>query len=143
MEENRLTLRQLRMLARTLRATTINSIELQSAGWSLRMTHTPRPPQPAPAIPVASPAVTTPLCASAPGQVLLRHPLLEHDFATAGAHVARHQLLALLQVGPLYLPLRSPAAGTVISFAISHAQAVEYGSEILRIREDVPPPAAL
>ncbi len=41
------------------------------------------------------------------------------------------------QVGALYLPLRSPAAGTV-SFALSHNDTVEFDEEILCIHEDSP-----
>lgn len=138
MEENSVTLRQLRELARTLRATTLHCIELKSERWSVRMTRTPSPLVIAPATCTEPTAASTPLCAPAPGQLLLRHPLLEQNFALEGMQVAQHQLLALLKVGPLYLPLRSPVAGRVISFAVSHDDTVEYGSEILRIHGDNP-----
>ncbi|MGY5956041.1 acetyl-CoA carboxylase [Kosakonia sp. BK9b] len=136
MDDNKITLRQLRALARALRATTINCIELTGENWSLRMTSAP--PSPvlmAPVATVESPEIRTPLCAPAPGRVLLRHPLLADDFAGAGAHVTRHQLLALLQVGGLYLPLRSPAEG-MVSFALSHNDTVEFDEEILSIHKD-------
>jgi biotin carboxyl carrier protein len=136
MDENKITLRQLRALARALRATTINRLELTGENWSLRMTSAPPSPTlMAPVATVESPVLRTPLCAPAPGRVLLRHPLLADDFTGSGAHVIRHQLLALLQVGALYLPLRSPAAGTV-SFALSHNDTVEFDEEILFIHED-------
>jgi acetyl-CoA carboxylase biotin carboxyl carrier protein len=47
-----------------------------------------------------------------------------------GQHVAPNDILALVQVGPLYLPVRSPVAGTLKSLVATAGSRLEYGSEI-------------
>lgn len=52
--------------------------------------------------------------------------------------VKEYDLLALIKVGTIYLPIRSPLGGTLISLTVIQWQTVEYGREIFRIRENAP-----
>ena len=63
----------------------------------------------------AAGAETRPLsvCSPMPGRLLLSHPSHGEAFVSEGQHVAPNDILALVQVGPLYLPVRSPVAGTL------------------------------
>lgn len=73
---------------------------------------------------------------SGTGRVLLRHPLLAENFAAPGSPIKQHDLLALVKVGALYLPVRSPVAGRLVSFHVSEGDAVEFGQEIAKIQSD-------
>ena len=68
-----------------------------------------------------------------PGRVLLRHPQQDAAWIQPGQRVTQHELLALLKVGALYLPLRSPTTGVVAHIVAEQGQAVEFGSPIVLI----------
>lgn len=64
------------------------------------------------------------------GRLLLSHPSHGEAFVSEGQHVAPNDILALVQVGPLYLPVRSPVAGTLKNLVAPAGSRLEYGSEI-------------
>ncbi|ADM97943.1 acetyl-CoA carboxylase biotin carboxyl carrier protein [Dickeya dadantii] len=133
-----ITLKVLQQLARSLRATSISHVALKGETWSIRLTTVPHVALPAaPAKPSCVTAPSTSLCAPAPGRVLLRHPLLDGNFAVPGAMVNQHEMLAMLKVGTLYLPVRSTVSGRLIAFTVSDGDVVEFGQEILKIQDDV------
>jgi biotin carboxyl carrier protein len=65
-----------------------------------------------------------------PGRLLLSHPSHGEAFVSEGQRVEPDDILALVQVGPLYLPVRSPVAGTLKSLVATSGNRLEYGSEI-------------
>lgn len=132
MEKQHLPLKQIRQLATKMRAARLHEIELCSEGWSLKMrydAYTESVALPAAAEPEEEKVM--PLCAPLPGKVLLQHPGLTAAYVQPGQTVKHNELLALLKIGQLYLPLRSPADGVVKSIEVHQEQAVEYGSEIV------------
>lgn len=131
--EKTVTLEALAQLTESLRATSISHLVLKGRAWSVHLTTTPSTVLP-PA--VDEPPRFTPLCSPAPGRVLLRHPLLAEDFVVPGSPIAAQDLLAMVKVGALYLPVRSPVSGWLISLAVSEGDAVEFGQEIAKIQPD-------
>ncbi|MDP1148257.1 acetyl-CoA carboxylase biotin carboxyl carrier protein subunit, partial [Klebsiella pneumoniae] len=65
-----------------------------------------------------------------PGRLVLSHPSQGEAFVSEGQHSAPHDILALVQVGPLYWPVRSPVAGTLTTLVASAGSRLESGSEI-------------
>lgn len=144
MEKYSLALPELRQVARKMCAAGLGSIELSGKNWVVRLHYNPGPPllnaEP-PALPLvvstpASPACTS-IVAPMPGKILLQHPLNDVAYARTGQQVKRDDLLALVQVGSLYLPVTSPADGTLASIAVTQDQRVEYGSEIAQLSTTV------
>lgn len=131
--EKTVTLEALTQLTQSLRATSISHLVLKGRAWSVYITTTPSI-APLPAADVL-PRFTL-MCSPAPGRVLLRHPLLAENFAAPGSPIKQHDLLALVKVGALYLPVRSPVAGRLVSFHVSEGDAVEFGQEIAKIQSD-------
>lgn len=131
--EKTVTLEALAQLTESLRATSISHLVLKGRAWSVHLTTTPSIALP-PA--VDEPPRFTPLCSPAPGRVLLRHPLLAENFVVSGSPIAAQDLLAMVKVGALYLPVRSPVSGRLISLAVSEGDAVEFGQEIAKIQPD-------
>ena len=85
----------------------------------------------------------TPLRAPMLGKVLLSHPCQRTAYVQPGQEVKHNDLLALLKIGPLYLPLRSPANGRVVSIEVQPDQIVEFGSEIVLLETADALPVAL
>jgi len=131
--EKTVTLEALAQLTQSLRTTSISHLVLKGKTWSIHLTTTPS---------IASLSAVeeqlrfTPLSAPAPGRVLLRHPLLAENFAAPGSLIKQHDLLAVVKMGALYLPVRSPVSGRLISFLVSEGDAVEFGQEIAEIQLD-------
>ncbi|AIR68553.1 acetyl-CoA carboxylase biotin carboxyl carrier protein [Dickeya fangzhongdai] len=137
--EKTLTLKVLQQLAHSLRATSISHVALKGRTWSVHLTASPRiAPPPAAEKPSCLTPSLTPLCAPAPGRVLLRHPLLDGNFAAPGVAVNQHDLLAMVKVGALYLPVRSPVSGRLISFVVNDGDVVGFGQEIAKIQNHAP-----
>lgn len=140
MEKHSLALPELRQVARKMRAAGLGSIELSGKNWVVRLHYNSGPPlhnAKPPAQPSAVSTPTSPTCtaivAPMPGKILLQHPLNDVAYARTGQQVKRDDLLALVQVGSLYLPVTSPADGTLTSIAVTQDQRVEYGSEVAQL----------
>lgn len=143
MEKQALTLGQIRALAKKMHQAGLHKLELHSDGWSLKLRYPERTP---PLVAAAAAPVekeVLPLRAPLPGKILLSHPCQQTAYMQPGQKVKHNELLALLKVGPLYLPLRSPTGGVVTSIRVQPNQAVEYGSEIALLTPDEPLAAAL
>lgn len=140
MEKHPIALPELRQVARKMRAAGLGSIELNGKNWSVRLQYDPglllvsaaQPATPAVASLPAAPACTA-VCAPMPGKILLQHPLNGQAYAQPGQQVKQDDLLALVQVGSLYLPVNSPADGTLTAISVAQGQLVEYGSEVVVI----------
>lgn len=139
MEKHSIALPELRQVARKMRAAGLGSIELKGKNWSVRLQYDPgllasaaQPATPAVTSLPAAPACTA-VCAPMPGKILLQHPLNGQAYAQPGQQVKQDDLLALVQVGSLYLPVNSPADGTLAAISVAQGQLVEYGSEVVVI----------
>ena len=132
MEKQALTLDQIRQLAKKMRTAGLHELELRNETWSLKMRF---PEHIMPVNPLAAPVEKnlSPLRAPMPGKVLLSHPCQRVAYVQPGQQVKHNELLALLKVGPLYLPLRSPVDGRVVSVEVKPDQVVEFDSEILQL----------
>jgi acetyl-CoA carboxylase biotin carboxyl carrier protein len=77
----------------------------------------------------ASPAL---VAVAAPGVGSFRraHPLHDRPLVDDGATVAAGQPLALLQVGPLLVPVAAPAAGLIVAAAVADGTLVGYGDRL-------------
>lgn len=136
MDKTAIPLPTLRALARKMQSSGLNSLALDGKQWSLRLTFAAAPAAPAPAtLPAPEiPPITQRIGAPMPGKLLRRHPHSQQDFVAPGQHIAAGEVVALVQVGPLYVPVISPDDGTVQSFAAEHLSAVEYDEEVLTFR---------
>ncbi len=113
----------------------IRALAVEEPGFALRLEFpapcealsAPRPdPQPAQS--------SIPIKATGFGRLLAAAPLSGADFAGPGRHVEQGEIVALLQVGPLYRPVRAPAPGIVEARLVEPGALVGYGDEILRLR---------
>lgn len=132
MEKQALTLEQIRRLAKKMHAAGLHELELRNEIWSLKM-RLPEPCGPMNALAAPAEKNSFALRAPMPGKVLLAHPCQRTAYVQPGQQVRHDELLALLKVGPLYLPLRSPADGRVVSIDVQQDQAVEFGSAIVQL----------
>lgn len=140
MENPSIALPELRQVARKMRAAGLSSIELSGKNWLVRLHCHPGLP-PVSAAPSALPSVAegaaapacTAILAPMPGKILLQHPLNGVAYARQGQQVKQDDLLALVQVGSLYLPVTSPADGTLVAISVTQDQRVEYGSEVAQL----------
>ncbi|MEJ4044763.1 acetyl-CoA carboxylase biotin carboxyl carrier protein [Erwinia sp. SLM-02] len=153
------TIRELQAITRRLRRSGIDSIEIKGDGYSVRIRcgaegmpltgaafHTPssalsvpnaqRPSTRTPAI-ATYPASPQPnlveLDAPMPGRIWLQDPLTGKRIAADGRTVKAGDLLALLQAGPICLPLRAGADGQLDEYAVAQGDRVEYGQPVVRI----------
>ncbi|MBP2196190.1 acetyl-CoA carboxylase biotin carboxyl carrier protein [Pantoea cypripedii] len=137
MEKTAIPLPTLRAIARRMRRSGLSRLELGGKDWSVRLTFAPLPPAPPPA-PKPLPSSTHAVTATMPGTLLLRHPLSQQDFVQPGQQVQPEEVLALVQVGPLYLPVTSTSAGRVENVTVGGGSPVEYNQEIMIIHQDNP-----
>lgn len=73
------------------------------------------------------------LGAPMPGRIWIQDPLTGKQIAADGRTVKTGDLLALLQAGPICLPLRAGADGQLDEFAVAQGDRVEYGQPVVRI----------
>lgn len=142
MHTSQLALKDLRNVAHKMRRSGLSQIEIGGNGYRVRLRFNP----PAAALPAGeaitpSPAAastdaqTASLRASMPGTVWLWHPSNGQPFAPLGSTVTQGEVLALLKVGLIFLPLRSPVDGAVDALRVAHGESVEYDSAILTLRK--------
>ncbi|TCV09000.1 acetyl-CoA carboxylase biotin carboxyl carrier protein [Samsonia erythrinae] len=133
MEKQQIALKDVRQLAQKMHNAGLREIEWRGADWSVRLRYpgvktTAKPPQLPP--PTATETRLLPVCSPMPGRLLLSHPSQGEPFVSEGKHIEPHDILALVQVGPLYLPVRGPVAGTIARVVATAGSRLEYGSEI-------------
>ncbi|MFP1750192.1 acetyl-CoA carboxylase biotin carboxyl carrier protein [Lonsdalea quercina] len=139
MQNSPLALRELRAVAHTMRRSGLTQIEIGGGDYHVRLRFQPTGDVPA-AMSASARAdeegpQTEILRACLPGTVYLQYPGREETFVSLGASVRQGALLALLKVGLAYLPVLSPADGTVTSMPVRQGDAVEYDSVILTLRK--------
>lgn len=121
-----------RQLAQKMHNAGLRELEWRGADWSVRLRYpggkTMAEPPPLP--PPAGENRLLPVCSPMPGRLRLSHPSHGEAFVREGQRVEPDDILALVQVGPLYLPVRSPVAGTLKSLVATAGSQLEYGSEI-------------
>lgn len=136
MDKSAVSLPTLRALAHKMQTSGLSSLALDGKAWSVRLTFADRPPV-LPAIEMPAP-VTSPLTqmisAPMPGTLLRRHPHSQQDFVVPGQQVQANEVVALVQVGPLYVPVLSQTSGTVQTLTPAHLSAVQYDEEIVALR---------
>ena len=114
MEKELIAFEDVRQLAQKMHNAGLRELEWRGADWSVRLRYpsgkTMAEPPPLP--PLAAEIRPLSVCSPMPGRLLLSHPSHGEAFVSEGQHVAPNDILALVQVGPLYLPVRSPVAGT-------------------------------
>lgn len=133
MDKTAIPLPTLRALARKMQSSGLNSLALDGKHWSVRLTFAATPAAPAPAtVPAAEILpITQRIGAPMPGTLLRRHPHSQQDFVAPGQQIMAGEVVALVQVGPLYVPVISPTRGTIRSLMAEHLSTVEYDEEIL------------
>ena len=67
------------------------------------------------------------------GQLLLSHPDQPEVLIAENNHVDKGQIVALLQIGDLLLPVRSPQAGHISQVLMQHGATVGYGEAIMQL----------
>lgn len=67
------------------------------------------------------------------GRLLLTHPQQHQPFVAVGDQLSAGQLVAVLQVGDLLLPQRSPDAARVVEIRVPCGTTVGYGEAFLSL----------
>jgi len=70
------------------------------------------------------------------GYLVTSAPASGRVLAPLGSSVAKGDVLALLQIGALYRPVRAPVAGTVAAIFASAGDLVEFGSKVFEIEQE-------
>lgn len=71
----------------------------------------------------------------AAGHFLLRHPFHTKRYIDVGSYVSKDQLIAILKVGPMYLPVNSPCDGYVAKINITDGGIVGFDTELVAINQ--------
>ncbi|QPQ24234.1 MULTISPECIES: acetyl-CoA carboxylase biotin carboxyl carrier protein [Lonsdalea] len=139
MQNSPLALRELRAVAHTMRRSGLTQIEIGGSDYHVRLRFEPACDVSAAMSAGARTGEEGPqteiLRACLPGTVCLQYPGRDETFVSLGATVRQGALLALLKVGLAYLPVLSPADGTVTSMPVRQGYVVEYDSVILTLRK--------
>lgn len=88
---------------------------------------------PAPAVAASPPPNIVELGAPMPGRIWLQDPLTGKNIAADGRTVKTGDLLALVQAGPICLPLRAGADGQLDEYTVAQGDRVEYGQPVARM----------
>lgn len=88
---------------------------------------------PAPAVDASPPPNIVELGAPMPGRIWLQDPLTGKNIAADGRTVKTGDLLALVQAGPICLPLRAGADGQLDEYTVAQGDRVEYGQPVARM----------
>lgn len=140
MKKEIINIRELRSIARKMHSARLQEITLNYPTGSVRLRydHAPLATPVTPPVITAPPALIPPellsICSPIPGRLVLQHPDNSDPCANLSQPIKKNDLVALVQAGPLYLPVLSPADGLLESFMIDAGSIVEYGSEIARLK---------
>lgn len=129
--------RELQSLVNQMQRSGLSRLEINGADYAIRMSCLPGSPLPAAApepvaaaeVPVAPVAVTAPM----PGRLWLQDPLSGKNVGPVSGPVEAGCLLALVQAGPLCLPVRAPQDGILASIDATQGQAVEYDQALMHL----------
>jgi biotin carboxyl carrier protein len=124
-----MTLSEIRQLAQWLKEHHLAGAEFSRPGVQLTLRRGGEP------VSVAAPAAVAVdgpvLRTTGLGRLLLTHPELREPFVAVGDQLCAGQLVAVLQVGELLLPQRSPTAARVIDIRVPCGTTVGYGEAFL------------
>lgn len=125
---------EIRQLARWLSEAGLGGVELQRPGVQLVLKRHLE------SVAAAHESIDSPTHASQVsirtrglGQLLLSHPDQPQVLIAEDNHVDKGQIVALLQVGDLLLPVRSPQAGHISQVLLQHGATVGYGEAIMQL----------
>ncbi|MFK8259068.1 acetyl-CoA carboxylase biotin carboxyl carrier protein [Erwinia sp. AnSW2-5] len=130
--------RELQSLVNQMQRSGLTRLQINSADYAIRMicqpgSQLPAAPAPEPAavaeVPVTPVAVTAPM----PGRLWLQDPLSGKNVGPVSGPVEAGCLLALVQAGPLCLPVRAPQDGILTSIDATQGQAVEYAQPLMHL----------
>ncbi len=126
-----MTLSEIRQLALWLKEHHLAGAEMSRPGLHLTLKRGGEP------VSVAAPAAVVVddkvLRTTGLGRLLLTHPELREPFVAVGDQLSAGQLVAVLQVGELLLPQRSPTAARVIDIRVPCGTTVGYGEAFLGV----------
>lgn len=132
-----LAFREIQSLVNQMQRSGLTSLHINSADYAIRMICQPGSQRPASTPePVAAAAVSiTPITVTAPipGRLWLQDPLSGKNVGPVSGPVEAGCLLALVQAGPLCLPVRAPQNGILISIDATQGQAVEYAQPLMQL----------
>lgn len=131
----------LSLLAQWLAAADIDYLELRSPDLHVRIHQdgktelAPEPPAPQADFGAAQ-AKPLSVCAASVGVLLDRIPGRAEPLVALGQAVQSGSLLALLQVGPLLLPVRAPCNGLAGPWLAAPGSVVGYGTPLLELHRE-------
>lgn len=144
MEKERIAFKDVRDLVNRMRRSGLQEIEWRSSTWSVRLRNSDSAPCSAISTVASAASIvkdiqplttkTVPVCSPIPGYLLLHNVMSEQPLINHGMKVKKNDLLALIKVGPVYLPVRSPIDGIVDDIICSDGSILEYGTEIALLR---------
>ncbi|NBA97564.1 biotin/lipoyl-binding protein [Pseudomonas sp. R5(2019)] len=131
-----MSIEEIRQLAGWIRDAGLTGIELKRPGFELLLKRR------SPALATAASVLAIPEKTQRPhikadglGVFRASHPAERNAYVKAGDTVAAGQLLGLLQVGLLYLPVRSDQAARVREVLVTQGQSVGYGQPLFEMEE--------
>jgi len=126
---------RVRQLAEWLHGTDIALLELTGPSVSIRLCREGEGFRDAPVavVTTAEPTQTTVIRAGSVGVLRLTHPMRDKPAAAIGQRVAAGQALAMLQIGPLLLPVPAPRDGVVARVLAAEGSAVGYGDALVQL----------
>ncbi|WP_255304425.1 biotin/lipoyl-containing protein [Cobetia sp. 5-25-4-2] len=72
------------------------------------------------------------------GWVRLSHPLMEGSLARLGEAVGANDIVALIQVGPLMLPVHASSDGTITVLLVNEGDTVDFDAPLLHLQSSPP-----
>ncbi|WP_122765559.1 biotin/lipoyl-containing protein [Pseudomonas sivasensis] len=131
-----MTLEEIRQLALWLKEHHLVGAEVSRPGVHLTLKRG------APAVSVVTPVAAAAvddkvLRTTGLGRLLLTHPQQNQPFVAVGDQLSAGQLVAVLQVGELLLPQRSPKAAKVVDIRVPCGTTVGYGEAFLGLEYPV------
>lgn len=126
---------ELRQIAAWMAAAGLDTLECSGRNRTrLRLTVAPSAPGTDVMHGTAAPGQTGILVrAPSVGTLRLAHPMRPAPFVTVGAAVREGDILALVQVGPLYEPVLASSAGTIVAVLAEDAAPIGYGAPLFRL----------
>jgi acetyl-CoA carboxylase biotin carboxyl carrier protein len=123
----------IQQLAAWLAATDIDFLALQGPGIDVTIRRDGAAAAEAPAGPAPADHHQASVRAASPGVLLDRIPGRPAPLCSPGAPVHAGSLVALLQIGPLLLPVHAPCKGWAGDWLVAPGTTVGYGTAVLNI----------
>lgn len=124
---------EIRQLAQWLSEARLGGVELQRPGMQLVLKRHLESVAAEESSDLPTNVNQVPISTCGLGQLLLSHPDQPQVLIAEDNHVDKGQIVALLQVGELLLPVRSPQAGHISRVLLQHGATVGYGEAIMQL----------